>query len=120
MKIFVWGTAVLLAILWTAGVAIAVEVVQWSVGAIASGGVAGITETVARIPLPEWIAPVVDLFGGRETLAAAASWLQTVSTMLPSASQSLGWVVPALWVVWGLGLVGLLIVTVVVSRFVRI
>ena len=120
MKVFVWGTAVLLAIFWTAGVAIAVEVVQWSVGAIASGGVGGITEAVSRIPLPEWVAPVIDLFGGRETLAAVASWLQTVSTILPSASESLGWIVPARWVVWGLGLVGLLIVTVVVSRFVRI
>lgn len=120
MKGFIWGTAVLLAILWTVGIAIAVEVVQWSVGALASGGVAGITEAVARIPLPEWVVPFVDLFGGREILATVSSWLQSLSTVFPSASQSLGWFAPALWVVWGLGLVALLIVTVLVSRFVRI
>ena len=119
MRGFIWGTAVLLTILWTAGIAIAVEVVQSSVSALASGGVAGITEAVARIPLPEWVVPFIDLFGGREMLATVSSWLQSLSTAFPSASQSLGWFAPALWVVWGLGLVALLIVTVLVSRFVR-
>lgn len=119
MKVFLWGTALLLAVLWTAGVAVAVEVLQWSVSALAAGGVTEVTGAIARIPLPEWLAPFVDLLGGQQALAAIVTWLQSISTLLPSVSQSLDWLVPALWVVWGLGLLALLILTTVISRFVK-
>lgn len=119
MKVAVWGISLILAIVWTAGIAITVEVVRWSIGALAAGGVGGLTEAVARIPVADWLAPFIDIFGGREMLSAVASWLQSASTFLPLASQSLGWLVPALWVVWALGLGVLLIVTVLVSRLLR-
>ena len=64
--------------------------------------------------------PRVDLTGWRELLQWFTSVLQTVSALLPSAGQSLGWLVPFIWILWGLGLVAMLLVTLIGSRFVRV
>jgi hypothetical protein len=118
LKLFLWCAAVLLALLWTGGIAVTVKIVEWSIGALASGSAAGLAEAAARVPIPQWLAPFVDLAGGRETLIAIAAGLQSLAAALPSATQSLGWLIPTLWVVWGVGVLGLAVLTVIASRLI--
>ncbi len=119
MKAILWGGFVLLALLWTGGIVIAIEILEWSAGVIAAGGLSELKEAAASVPIPGWLAPVVDLAGWRDILATAAAWLSSLSAILPSPSQSLSWLVPLIWVVWGLGTLALLLLTLLASRFLK-
>lgn len=119
MKAVIWGAFVLLALLWTGGVIIAIELLEWSAGLIAAGGLGDLTEAAARVPIPGWLAPFVDLAGWREILSSTAAWLSSLSAVLPSPSESLSWLVPLIWVVWGLGTLALLLLTLLASRFLK-
>lgn len=120
MKVIIWSVFLLLALLWTAGAALFAQLTEWSIGLLASGSAADLVDRVGQIAVPAWLAPWVDLTGWRELLQWFTSVLQTVSALLPSAGQSLGWLVPFIWILWGLGLVAMLLVTLVGSRFVRV
>lgn len=119
VKIILWGVFGLLVLLWTALVAISVEIVQWSSAALAAGGVSGLAEAAASLPIPAWLAPFLDLSGWRETLATLAAWIESLSALLPSLGQSLSWLVPVIWVVWGMGTLTLLVLTLLASRLIR-
>lgn len=120
MKLILWGAVALIALLWTGAVAVCVEVLQWSAAALASGEAKALADTAAQLPIPAWLAPFVDLAGWRETVTVLAGWLQSVSAALPPLGDSLGWLVPLAWAVWGVGLIALLVLAALASRFVRI
>ncbi len=90
MKTIIWGAFGVLALLWTGGVALVAELLQWSAGALASGGVTGRAEAAARVPVPTRLAPFVDLAGWREILSSVAIALESLSTILPPLGESLG------------------------------
>ena len=119
MKVIIWSVFLLLALLWTAGAGLFALLTEWSIGLLASGSAADLVASAGQIPVPAWLAPWLDLAGWRELIQWSSSVLQTVSALLPSAGQPLGWLVPFIWIAWGLGLVGLLVVTLLGSRFVR-
>ncbi len=118
MKVIIWSVFLLLAVLWTAGAGLLALLTEWSIGLLASGSATDLVDRAGQIPVPAWLAPWLDLAGWRELLQWFTSVLQTVSALLPSASQSLGWLVPLIWILWGIGLVGLLLVTWIGSRLV--
>ena len=120
MKAILWGAFALLGLLWTGGAVIAVEILKWSAGALASGGISELTGAAAGVPIPGWLAPFVDLAGWREIIAGTTAWLSSLSAVLPSPSQSLAWLVPLIWVVWGLGLLALLVLSLLASRFLKL
>jgi hypothetical protein len=118
VKVIIWSVFLLLAVLWTAGAGLLALLTEWSIGLLASGSATDLVDRAGQIPVPAWLAPWLDLAGWRELLQWFTSVLQTVSALLPSASQSLGWLVPLIWILWGIGLVGLLLVTWIGSRLV--
>jgi len=120
VKVIIWSVFLLLALLWTAGAGLLALLTEWSIGLLASGSAADLVDRAAQVPVPAWLTPWIDLAGWRELLQWFTSLLQTVSALLPSASQSLGWLVPLICILWGLGLLGLLLVTWIGSRFVRV
>lgn len=120
MKVIIWSVFLLLALLWTAGAGLFALLTEWSIDLLATGSAADLVYRAGQIPVPAWLAPWLDLAGWRELLQWFTSLLQTVSALLPSASQSLGWLVPLICILWGLGLLGLLLVTWIGSRFVRV
>lgn len=103
MIALIWvGVAVLLG-LWTGLVALGALLAEWAVGALASGGGLGAAaEALSQWPVPAWAALWVDvglLENLKATALAAAQWLEP---MLPALGTLLGWVVPLMWVLWGL------------------
>jgi len=113
----IWAGFVFLALLWTGAVALFVELVEWSARALASGdGGATLTDSIARAPIPDWLAPWVDLAGWQEWLQAVTQTLEWVSGIAPAAGHSLAWAVPVIWVIWAFGLLGMLVVTLIGAR----
>jgi hypothetical protein len=84
---------------------------EWAAQVLASGGVADWTRAAANVPVPPWIALWVDPQAVRfvqEAVQWALEVLGSWSAALPTAGQLIGWLVPLVWLLWGLGLLLLL------------
>ena len=68
--------------------------------------------------VPEWLAPWIDLLGWQEWLQGVVALLESFRAVLPAIGQLMDWVVPVAWGVWGVGLFGLLVLTLIASRLV--
>ncbi len=110
MKIALWVVMALLALLWTAGAALAAGATGWAAGLIASGQAIELGTSAAQIPVPQWIALWVDPALVQATQQAVLWTLSTFRDSLPWLSAMLGWLVPLIWIGWGVGLLALLAV----------
>ena len=102
MKILLWGVALLLAMVWTVGIALLASVANWLAGA--GDQVVGAVQLVAEWPAPPWAALWMDpawLDGVRAMLTWA---IDSVAIYAPWLFAVLGWLAPLLWVLWGLGM----------------
>lgn len=110
-KTLVLITAVfaLLALLWTGGAALTAWLVQWTAQAVASGGALEIGRELGALPVPQWIAVWMDPALVEAARSALLWTLDAASGVLPLAGTAAEWLVPAVWVVWGLGLLVLLV-----------
>lgn len=104
MKTAIWIVCGVLAATWTGGAFAAAGLTHWAAELIASGAALDMGRAVAEWPVPAWLAPWVDAAG----VQSAQAFLVTVLTWLrdawPSIGSLVGWLVPAIWVVWALGL----------------
>jgi hypothetical protein len=104
-----WVVFGLLAVLWTAGAWLAVEVTQWAADALASGTAAQVARDAAALPVPDWARLWIDP-AWVQALQSMLSWSMDVAgAMLPTAGTAAGWLVPAIWVVWAVGIAMLLL-----------
>ncbi|MGX5652588.1 hypothetical protein ACWKW4_20225 [Hydrogenophaga borbori] len=107
MKILLWGTFALIALLWTAGAALLAQIAQWF-----AGGLAGVGETsaeaVAAIAIPPWLAPWIDSTTWTAWLQSLGAALSSLSALLPGLEDLAAWMSPIVWAAWGVGLIGLL------------
>jgi hypothetical protein len=104
MKAALWIVFGLLAALWTGGALLAAELAAWSAALLASGEAVDLGTTVAQWPVPAWVALWVDpawVQAGQQALAWA---LELLRDSLPLVGSAVGWLVPVVWVLWGLGL----------------
>lgn len=110
MKIVVWAACAVLAALWTLGAVVTVELAQWSAQLLASGGAAELGRSAAQWPVPPWIALWLDPVWIQAAQAGLVWSLQALQSALPFIGSAMGWVTPLLWIVWGAGMVGLLLI----------
>ena len=105
----VWIVFSLLAALWTALAWATGAAVRWAAEAAAgSGSGAGVIEAARSFELPGWAGLWIDpaLFQALKSMALdLAQWLQAWA---PAADTAAGWLVAAVWIGWGLGLLVLL------------
>ncbi|MBX3662801.1 MAG: hypothetical protein KF804_10145 [Burkholderiales bacterium] len=104
-----WGAFAVLALLWTAGSYIAAALARWGAQALAGGGLDGAGRVLAQPwPLPEVMAPWLEpamLQALQQTVLVSLDGLREA---LPFMGAAMGWLVPLIWTVWGLGLVCML------------
>ncbi len=111
MKILLWGVTLLLAAVWTASIALLASAAKWLAGA--GDQMVGAVQMVAEWPAPAW-AEVWMAPAWLDALRAALTWaIDATATYAPWLFSALGWVVPVLWAVCGLGLLLLLVIAVV-------
>ena len=104
----VWSLFGLLALLWTGGALLAVELAQWGGEALASGAPMAAGRELAGLPVPQWLAVWIDP-AWLQALQSALSWAgEAAGHLLPLAGSVAGWLVPLVWVLWGVGLAFLL------------
>ncbi len=109
MKIAIWIVFGVFATLWTGGALAAAELTRWAAQLVASGAAVDLGRAVAEWPVPAWLAPWVDvaaLQAARQFGVALLEWLRGA---WPGIGAVLGWLVPVVWVAWGLGLALLLL-----------
>lgn len=103
-----WAVFAVLAMLWTGGAAMAAALAGWTAQAIADGTAAGAAREIAAIPVPPWMALWMDT-AFIEALQSALVWaVEAGRHALPFMGTAAGWLVPMVWIAWGLGLALLL------------
>ena len=112
MKIVLWLAFAVLALIWTGGAAVTAQLVAWSAGGLASGGAAEIGAVASAAAIPAWLATWIDPAAWAALQQAVAGTLTTVSGSLPMLGTAVGWLVPLVWIVWGLGLAVMLVLAV--------
>lgn len=111
MKTVIWIVFVGVALLWTGTAALLAELVQWSARGLAAVDGASIGSAAVTAPMPSWLGPWLDPASWSALQQAAAGTLAGVMAALPTVGSAVGWLVPAVWLTWGLGLLTLLGVT---------
>ncbi|MBN8510575.1 MAG: hypothetical protein J0L57_18435 [Burkholderiales bacterium] len=111
MRIVLWSLFVVVALTWTGGAALLAQAVQWSAQGIAAGTGASLPALDAASALPAWLAAWIDPAAWQAALTTLAQAWAALSGWLPALSAAVGWLEPAIWIVWGLGLAALLVLT---------
>jgi hypothetical protein len=116
VKALIWGAFVFFAAIWTGGVALTVALVRAAVGMLSPVHGAGVPDVLTAPPIPDWLAPWVDILGWREWIQGTTALLESLLAVLPSLGQMLDWLVPLAWIVWGIGLIGLFVLALIGSK----
>lgn len=104
MKIVVWGVFAVAASLWTVGAVLLAELVQWGAQSLSKGGAAEMGVALGALSIPAWLSPWMDVQAWSDLLKAVAGALTDVVAALPSLGKLVSWVVPVVWILWGVGL----------------
>lgn len=103
MKSALWIVTGLLAAVWTGGALLGAELVEWAGRLLASGQATDLAGAATRWPVPAWAAPWVDA-PMIDVVRQALLWtLDALSGLLPVLGAASGWLVVAVWVLWGVG-----------------
>lgn len=105
MKTAVWAVFLLLLVFWTGGTLLLTELTEWGARQLASGEAAALGEAVAQWPVPGWISVWVDAAWIQAAQGGLTWALQALHGALPLLGSAVGWIVPFIWVLWGLGVV---------------
>lgn len=109
MRMVIWTVFGLVALLWTSGTWVVSELTQWTARSLASGEAAALGREVAQWPVPQWISLWMDP-ALLQSMQATLLWLlEMLQDMLPLVGTAADWLVPLIWVLWGLGLVAMLL-----------
>lgn len=111
MKLALWGVFVLMAGLWTGGAALLAQLVQWSAQGLASGAASDIGTAAATLAMPVWLAPWFDPATWAAIQHSVSAALESFAALMPDLGGLVSWLSPLIWVFWGLGLAGLLALT---------
>ena len=111
MKILIWAVFGVLAVLWTLGALIVVELVQWSAQVIASGAAVELGRSAAQWPAPAWLASWLDPVTIKAAQQGMQAGFEAFRSALPWVGSAVGWLVPLVWISWGIGVALLLAMT---------
>ena len=118
MKIVLWAGVAVLGLLWTGLAALGASLVGWGATVLASGGAAEWARAAAQWPVPGWIALWVDPQAVKAIQEALLWGLQALQHSLPWVASAVGWLVPLVWVTWGLGVLLLVVLGAVAHLFI--
>lgn len=117
MKIVLWVVLAALLALWSGFAAMSAGLVAWLLTAVADGQINSAAQALGQWPIPAWLSPWVDramVADMQVTWLAAVQWLKEV---MPSAGSLTAWIVPLIWVLWGVVSLALLVAAVVAHWF---
>ncbi len=114
MKCILWGGIGFLSLLWTSGAALLAQAVLWSSRRMSDGPALSLEAAVSTVIVPVWLSPWFDPSSLTNIAQMVQGSLATFSSVLPTMGMVLAWLIPAIWITWGLGML-LLVGAVVVG-----
>lgn len=108
MKTLIWTLFAVIAGMWTATAAFTTWALRAMSDAIVDGTATDLESWVLVWTLPNWL---VDLLGAQWVQAAQmliAEWLEALPRAWPLVAESIGWLVPVVWVLWAVAMLALL------------
>lgn len=108
MKILAWSLCLVLALFWTGLAALTAEAADWISSGLASGQIKDFASGAAQWPVPVWLSSWIDPRWMQLLQSSLLYALNTVADWSPQLSSVVSWLVPLIWVVWGVGLLSLL------------
>lgn len=102
-----WFLALALLLIWTACVWVLHSLAVWSLTGV--GAMVGQSQQIDRLTVPGWIdvwIPSDLILTFKTTAANVLPWIESALSVLPSVGV---WLTPLAWIVWGVGLVILMI-----------
>jgi hypothetical protein len=109
MKLVIVVVFVLLGLLWTGLAALTAGGLQWAAGALASGSAGDLAAAMGSWQLPTWLVQGLDLGWLMGLQAALVTAVDMLQQWWPGVGQVVGWLVPVVWITWGLGMALLLL-----------
>lgn len=107
MKTVLWSITAVLGLLWSGAVALAHSLAAWAATAADTADAQTLAAMLRDWPLPAWLA-----WADPAMLESLRMALSAVGTGLvlsqPWIATAIGWIGPALWLVWALGIALLL------------
>jgi len=108
MKFILWGSVAFLSVLWTSGAALLAKGVVWSSQRMSEGPALTLEAAAGSVIIPFWLAPWFDPSALTSLLQTAQGVLANFFSVLPTMGMVLAWLVPAIWITWGIGMLLLL------------
>jgi len=108
MKAIFWGGVALLVLLWTSGVALLAKVVHWSAKRMSTESTITLEAATSSFVIPVWLAAWFDPNAWANVLQTLQNILETFASVLPTMGMVLGWLIPAIWITWAMGMLILL------------
>ena len=108
MKLVIWCVFLVLAVLWTFASSILVEAIEWSSQRLSSGQPPNLESVTSQIVIPPWLSPWLEPSSWAMIFQSIEFFLANVTAAVPALGSLLGWLVPLVWIGWGLGILALL------------
>ena len=105
MKTVLWATFLLLLAVWTGGTLVLTALSDWGAQQLASGEAVALGGAVAQWPVPGWISLWVDAAWIQAAQDSLTWALKALPAALPMLGSAVGWIAPFIWVLWGLGVI---------------
>jgi hypothetical protein len=119
VSLLIWIVFAVVALFWTIAAWVAAAALGWASELLGSGGADGLGAAVGGWPIPAWITRWVDIQSLHAALDGLAMTLDSLQQAWPWLGGLIGWLVPAVWLGWGLGLLLLLVPAIGVHLLVR-
>lgn len=101
MKIALWIVFTLITALWTGTVLISAELTGWLASTVGSGQAGDVITNVGQWPVPAWLGLLIDpawIEGLQTVWGDVMGWLGQSG---PTLGSVVSWLVPLMWIVWG-------------------
>lgn len=112
MKLVIWAVCGVLALFWTLGAWAVASMLGWAAGLATPGDAVELGRVVTSWPIPAWLTLWIDPAAIHAVLGGIVWSLEQLQQGWPWISSMIGWLVPATWIVWGVGIAVLLLLAV--------
>lgn len=113
MKTIIWSLFILVLAVWTGTMLLAAHMVDWMAQSFGNAPPADLGALLETVPMPPALTPWVDPALLASLQRTVGEVFTALSASLPYFSSMMSWLVPIIWVVWGIGALFLLIPAVV-------